>query len=239
LPSAPQISPSLSPTGENFLTAVQNAITGLSHRNSVSLFTAASSVPTPSPDCAVVCIQKTGQGLYRSHSQNPNARGYIHAHGDLQAFLPLFQIQPGHKFMLNMPNNLDGTGNILSYIGLIILKDGDGTIDGDVVCYARYFEPVQNVSSVALAPTPTTVAAPAPVTPPTAPVSVAASTPLATPITTPVTTNAVTTNPVTAASPTTATTSAPVPAPTVPVSVAAPVTATTPAPATSSAPAPQ
>lgn len=162
----PAGTPVTNPEGEAYLDGVQKAVTGFTHREVISAFTAASQVPVAPAGAkqASVCVQKVANGMYRSHSNNPDARGIVTNQGDLAAFGPLFQLQPKQKFLLNVTANVDGTGDIVTYIGVIFAKDGDGAASGDTVCFARY---LQTAVAAPAAITPAPAPAPAP-TPPAA-----------------------------------------------------------------------
>ncbi len=89
---------------------------------------------TPSPSGAVVCIQNTPQGLYRTHSTNPAATGIVTLKQDIDAFTSLIGKPRGNSFTLNIPANADGTGAITPFIGNVIYSGKDG------FCIARYIK---------------------------------------------------------------------------------------------------
>ncbi len=125
--------------GEKYNSAVYNLIAPFSHLASVSAFVSSSAVPVQTgEDQAIVCVQKTSKGFYRSHSTSPGARGMIKSEADLNALLPLFKLTKKKRFILSVPAQEDGKGEYLNYIGQILLISGDGTVPGDAVCYARY-----------------------------------------------------------------------------------------------------
>jgi hypothetical protein len=168
----PSTTPITNPDGDMYLANVVAAVSNFSHREILSIFSAASGVPliqngqpvdmkalraaaatapgsapnptpgdNPSPTQGVVCLQKLSNGgIYRSHSNNRNARGPVSSKSDLDAFTPLFDLKAGGKFVLNVAANADGTGDIISYIGQVVAKDGDGKAGGDTLCFARYLQ---------------------------------------------------------------------------------------------------
>lgn len=156
--SAPAATPVTNPEGEKYLDDVQKAVANQTHRELLSKFTEAGKVPVGAGVMhATVCIQKLASGgIYRSHSNNPDARGIVTNQGDLAAFGPLFQLLPKQKFLLNVSANLDGTGDISTYIGVIVGKDGDGSAAADTVCFARYLQiaPVAAPTAPAATPAP-------------------------------------------------------------------------------------
>ena len=135
--------------GENYLTNVQKSIVGLTHNNILSIFSTASLVPvTADSRQAVVCLQNIPKGIYRAHSHNPNASGIVTSASDLAAFSPMFSLNVTNKFLLNVNQNINGEQKIITYIAQIIAKHGDGTADGDTICYARYLQIGANDSKV-------------------------------------------------------------------------------------------
>lgn len=125
--------------GERYNSAVFNHVAPFSHKDAVSAFASSIGVPVQSgEDQAIVCIQKTSKGYYRSHSTSPGARGIVVSEMDLNALRPLFKLSKKKRFVLSVPAQEDGKGEYLNYIGQIILISGDGSANGDVVCYARY-----------------------------------------------------------------------------------------------------
>lgn len=125
--------------GPSYLKAIKNATKRFGHDESLAAFAAAALVPVkPDADYAVVCIQKTRNGLFRIHSQNPAALGILTGKVDQVAFKALFKLNKWATFDYNVPANADGTGNITTYYGQIFLKHGDGTVHGDTICFARY-----------------------------------------------------------------------------------------------------
>lgn len=153
-PAAPAVAtPVTNPGGDSYLENTQKAVASFSHREILSGFTAASAVPLSSPKAkeASVCVQKLiGEKLYRTHSHNAAARGVVTSAGDLAAFGPLFSLNPKQKFLLNVPKNLDGTGEIVTYIGQVLLKDGTGNIVGDTICFARYLQVAPEVAAASV-----------------------------------------------------------------------------------------
>lgn len=139
--SAPQ--PSIytveSTDGPSYLKAIKEATQPFGHDESLAAFAAAALIPVkPDADYAAVCIQKTRNGLFRIHSQNPAALGILTGRVDKVAFKALFKLNKWATFDYNVPANADGTGNITTYYGQVFLKHGDGTVHGDVICFARY-----------------------------------------------------------------------------------------------------
>lgn len=127
------------PEGEKYNSSVFNHVAPFSHQEAVSAFVAASSHPIQAgEDQGIVCIQKTSKGFFRSHSTSPGARGIVTSEMDLNALRPLFKLTKKKRFVLSVPAQEDGKGEYLNYIGQIILISGDGSANGDVVCYARY-----------------------------------------------------------------------------------------------------
>jgi hypothetical protein len=163
-----QAAPVTNAPGEAYLDSILKAIAGLTHREILSVFTASMGVPVV-PDGAkhaTVCVQKVANGMFRSHSNNPQGRGIVTNAGDLAAFGPIFELRHRNKFILNVSKNVDGSGGIVSYLGQVIAKDGDGSAMGDTVCFARY---LQNDPAVVAAP------AAAPTAPAAAPAAPAAT----------------------------------------------------------------
>ncbi len=125
--------------GPSYLKAIKESTKSFAHGESLAAFAASALVPVkPDADYASVCIQKTLNGLFRIHSQNPAALGILTGKVDRVAFKALFKLNKWATFDYNVPANADGTGNITTYYGQIFLKHGDGTAHGDVICFARY-----------------------------------------------------------------------------------------------------
>ncbi|MBA4249745.1 MAG: hypothetical protein C0432_03135 [Candidatus Puniceispirillum sp.] len=125
--------------GPSYLKAIKESTKRFGHDESLAAFAASALVPVkPDADYASVCIQKTRHGLFRIHSQNPAALGILTGKVDRVAFKALFKLNKWATFDYNVPANADGTGNITTYYGQIFLKHGDGTVHGDVICFARY-----------------------------------------------------------------------------------------------------
>lgn len=165
---APTVVPNLDPNGESYIANIAQTAAAFNHREMLSMMTAVSQIqPSPNADQAIVAIQKTQNGIFRSQPFNAKANGLVTNPGDLAAFAPMFHLKKNDRFVLNVTQNLDGTGPLVSYIGQVLHVDGDGQVDGDTLCFVRYLmpsSPSANVASASPAPVAAAavVASPAP-----------------------------------------------------------------------------
>ncbi len=129
--------------GETYLEAVRGKAKDYNHNESLSLFSESSSVPAPvGVKASTVCIQKVPAGFYLSDALDAKQNGMVSVSRSA-LYLPMFQLNQGAKFILNVPEQTDGTGKIQNYIGLVLLRHGDGLADGDIICFAQYLAPQQ------------------------------------------------------------------------------------------------
>lgn len=125
--------------GPTFLEKVIIVTKNFTHAESLAAFAATALLPAnPDADFASVCMQRTNKGIFRIHSQNPAAIGIVNSTVDLTAYNSLFTLSRGDTFNYNIPLNINGTGQTVTYYGQIFLKHGDGSALGDVICFARY-----------------------------------------------------------------------------------------------------
>lgn len=131
------------PDGENYLESVRGVVKDYNHNESLSLFSSASSVQSPaSVKASTMCVQKVPAGFYASDSLDSKQNGMVST-SRAALYLPMFQLNQGAKFILNIPEQTDGTGKIQNYIGLVLLRHGDGSAYGDIICFAQYLSPQQ------------------------------------------------------------------------------------------------
>ena len=222
------------PTDADYPGLVLN-YTGQQNASMYGIFLQGSHI-TPSTTGAIVCIENTPEGLYRSTSTSPTASGLLTLQQDITAFTSLLGKKRGDSFTLQIPENADGTGSQTSLIGRIIYADNNASR----YCMARYATSTPApITPAPVAATPAPVATPTPAPAAATPTPVAAPTPASAPeAETPAPVAAPTPAPAPAAA-TPAPVVAPKPAP-APVAVTpAPVVAPTPAPAPAAAtPAP-
>jgi len=125
-----RFSQSAAPTDEDYPGLVLN-FTGRQSASMQQVYAQALRI-IPSPNGAVVCVQNTPQGLYRSHSVIPSAYGIVSTKSSISAFTALFGSQRGTPFTFALPENADGTGTQSQFSGQVIYSGPDG------FCIARY-----------------------------------------------------------------------------------------------------
>lgn len=127
--------------GDSYLMAVMKATASLKHNEVLAAFTVAALVPTKSEsDYAVVCLQNISGKIFRSHSQNPSAIGILTSPVDIQSFNALIKLERGTTFNYSVPSSTAGNEPAMQYKGQIFLKNGDGQVSADCVCFARYHQ---------------------------------------------------------------------------------------------------
>lgn len=133
--------------GEAYLESVRGVVKDYNHNESLALFSAASSVQAPaSVKATTLCVQKVPAGSYLSDCLDAKQNGMVSASRSALYF-PMFQLNRGAKFVLKVPEQTDGTGKIQDYIGLVVLRHGDGSAYGDIICFAQYLSPQQGQSA--------------------------------------------------------------------------------------------
>ncbi|MBA4249159.1 MAG: hypothetical protein C0432_00350 [Candidatus Puniceispirillum sp.] len=130
--------------GETYLETVRGKVKDYNHNESLSLFSESSTVAAPAGvKASTVCAQKVPAGFYLADALDPKQNGMVSVSRSA-LYLPMFQLNHGAKFILNVPEQTDGTGKIQNYIGLVLLRHGDGSADGDIICFSQYLAPQQS-----------------------------------------------------------------------------------------------